>query len=48
MTDIQELREVLVTVSGTQAVFLALQTLVNPGDEVLIPDTGFLPANPAS
>jgi len=34
--------EILVTVGGTQAVFLALQALINPGDEVLIPDPGFV------
>jgi len=34
--------EVLVTVGGTQAIFLALQALINPGDGVLIPDPGFL------
>lgn len=34
--------EVLVTVGGTQAIFLALMALTNPGDEVLIPDPGFV------
>jgi len=34
--------EVLITVGGTQAIFLALEALINPGDEVLIPDPGFL------
>jgi aspartate/methionine/tyrosine aminotransferase len=39
--------EILVTVGGTQAVFLALQALINPGDEVLIPDPGFLCYEPS-
>lgn len=39
--------ESLVTVGGTQAVFLALQALINPEDEVLIPDPGFLCYEPS-
>ena len=34
--------EVLVTVGGTQAIFAALMSLLNPGTEVLIPDPGFV------
>lgn len=34
--------EILVTVGGTEAVFLALLGLVNHGDEVLIPNPGFV------
>jgi aminotransferase len=34
--------EILVTVGGTQAIFLALAGLVNPGDEVLILQPGFV------
>ena len=34
--------EIIVTVGGTEAIFLALFGLVNPGDEVLIPDPGFV------
>jgi len=34
--------EVLVTVGGTEAIFIALLALVNPGDEVLIPNPGFV------
>jgi aminotransferase len=34
--------EVLVTVGGTEAIFLSLMGLTNPGDEVLIPDPGFV------
>ena len=31
------IREVLVTVGGSEAIDLALRDMVNPGDEVLIP-----------
>jgi aminotransferase len=34
--------EMLITVGGTEAIFLALFGLVNPGDEVLIPNPGFV------
>jgi aminotransferase len=34
--------EILITVGGTEAIFLALMGLINPGDEVLIPDPGFV------
>jgi aminotransferase len=34
--------EILITVGGTEAIFLALFGLINPGDEVLIPDPGFV------
>jgi aspartate/methionine/tyrosine aminotransferase len=34
--------EVLITVGATEAIFLSLFGLVNPGDEVLIPDPGFV------
>jgi aspartate/methionine/tyrosine aminotransferase len=39
--------EVLVTVGATEAVFLALLAFVNPGDEVLVPDPGFVCYKPA-
>ena len=39
--------EVLVTVGGTEAIFLALLTLISPGDEVLIPDPGFICYRPS-
>jgi aminotransferase len=39
--------EVLVTVGATEAVFLAMLAFVNPGDEVLIPDPGFVCYRPA-
>jgi len=38
--------EILVTVGGTEAIALALLALVNPGDEVLIPDPGFVCYSP--
>ena len=34
--------EILITVGGTQAIFLAFMALTNPGDEVLIPNPGFV------
>jgi len=39
--------EVFITVGGTQAIFLAAMALINPGDEVLIPDPGFVCYRPA-
>lgn len=39
--------EILVTVGGTQAIFLAMQALINPGDEVLTPDPGFVCYEPS-
>ncbi len=39
--------EILVTVGGTQAIFTAVQSLINAGDEVLIPDPGFLCYQPS-
>jgi aminotransferase len=38
--------EILVTVGGTQAIFIALMGLLNQGDEVLIPDPGFVVYEP--
>jgi len=38
--------EILITVGGTEAIFLALMGLVNPGDEVLIPNPGFVVYEP--
>jgi aminotransferase len=34
--------EVLVTNGGTEAIFLALLSIINPFDEVLVPDPGFV------
>lgn len=39
--------EILVTVGATQAIFAALFSLINPGDEVLIPDPGFVLYEPS-
>lgn len=39
--------EILVTVGATEAIFLALMATINPGEEVLIPDPGFLCYEPA-
>lgn len=33
--------EIIVTAGGQEAMFLTLQTLLDPGDEVLVPDPGF-------
>jgi aminotransferase len=35
-------KEVLVTVGGSEAIDLAIRSLVNPGDEVLIPEPSFV------
>ncbi|MBU4535178.1 MAG: pyridoxal phosphate-dependent aminotransferase [Euryarchaeota archaeon] len=34
--------EIIVTVGASEALYMCTQALVNPGDEVLIPDPGFL------
>ena len=39
--------EILVTVGATEAVFLSLLAFINPGDEVIIPDPGFVCYRPA-
>jgi len=39
--------EILVTIGGTHAIYTALQALINPKDEVVIPDPGFLCYEPA-
>lgn len=39
--------EILITVGGTQAIFTALMGLLNQGDEVLIPDPGFVVYEPS-
>lgn len=39
--------EILVTVGGIEAISLALLALVNPGDEVLIPNPGFVCYEPS-
>ena len=36
---------VLVTVGASEAIYMCMQALVDPGDEVLIPDPGFLSYN---
>jgi aminotransferase len=38
--------EVLISVGGTEAIFVALMSLLNSGDEVLIPDPGFVAYEP--
>ena len=39
--------EILITVGGTEAIFLALMSVVDPGDEVLIPNPGFVCYEPS-
>lgn len=40
--------EILVTVGGSEAIDLALRALVEPGDEVLVPEPTYLPYSPIS
>jgi len=40
--DVDSESNVIVTIGGAGAIFLAILTLVNPDDEVLIPDPGFV------
>ena len=32
---------VMITIGGVEAVFMALMTILNPGDEVIIPDPAY-------
>lgn len=38
-------REIIVTAGGAEALYLAMGSLLDPGDEVLIPDPGFMVYN---
>jgi aminotransferase len=38
--------EIIVTVGGSEAIDLALRALLQPGDEVLVPEPTYLPYNP--
>ena len=40
------MKEVLVTVGGSEAIDLALRAMVNPGDEVLIPQPSYVSYEP--
>ncbi len=42
------LREILVTVGGSEAIDLALRAMVNPGDEILIPQPSFVSYEPCA
>ena len=42
------IREVLVTVGGSEAIDLALRAMVNPGDEVLIPQPSYVSYEPCA
>lgn len=41
-------KEVLVTVGGSEAIDIALRTMVNPGDEVLIPQPSYVSYEPCA
>lgn len=41
-------KEILVTVGGSEAIDLALRTVLNPGDEVLIPEPSFVSYKPCA
>ena len=40
--------EVLVTVGGSEAIDIALRTMVNPGDEVLVPQPSYVSYEPCA
>ncbi len=46
--DFDPLREVLVTVGASEAIDIALRTLVSPGDEVLIPEPAYVSYRPGT
>ncbi len=46
--DYDPIREVLVTVGGSEAIDLALRAMVNPGDEVLIPQPSYVSYEPCA
>lgn len=46
--DYDPVREVLVTVGGSEAIDLALRAMINPGDEVLIPQPSYVSYEPCA
>lgn len=42
------MENIMITQSGTSAILLAAQSLIDPGDEVLVPDPGFVVYEPHS
>jgi aminotransferase len=46
--DYDPIKEVLVTVGGSEAIDLALRAMVNPGDEVLIPQPSYVSYEPCA
>ena len=46
--DYEPLKEVIVTVGGSEAIDVALRCLVNPGDEVIIPQPSFVSYGPCT
>ncbi len=47
-TDYKPSDEILVTVGGSEAIDLAIRTLVSPGDEVLVPEPSFVCYKPCT
>ncbi len=43
-----QVKETLVTVGGSEAIALAMKTLLNPGDEVLVPEPSFVCYKPCA
>ena len=46
--DYDPIKEVLVTVGGSEAIDLALRAMINPGDEVLIPQPSYVSYEPCA
>jgi len=46
--DYDPMKEVLVTVGGSEAIDLALRAMINPGDEVLIPQPSYVSYEPCA
>lgn len=46
--DYNPLKEVLVTVGGSEAIDLAFRAMINPGDEVLIPEPSYVSYTPCA
>src|SRR5690606_20330715 len=41
-------KEIIVTVGGSEGIDLALRALIEPGDEILVPEPCYLPYSPIS
>jgi len=40
--------EIIATIGGSEGIDLALRTLINPGDEIIVPEPVYVPYNPLS